>query len=78
MQIASNGSRKLPQGAEGTVLRLGRKNITVDFNGYGPWRVPAGWLGHVSGNGQAPAPAPKPRRRPRRRKQYQETPPHLA
>jgi hypothetical protein len=76
-----NGNRRLPGGTVGTVVRLGIKNVTVDFGNYLKWRVPAGWL-EIAPKGTKPEktrddylpPPPRMRRRP----VYQETPPEFA
>jgi hypothetical protein len=41
------GSNRLPIGTDGTVERIGRSKVVVDFGIYRVWNVPAQWLQHV-------------------------------
>jgi hypothetical protein len=76
------GRPNLPGGAVGIVVRLGFKNITVDFGVYRSFRVPAGCLEAAPANAsfvpKANALTPPRRRMPRTDLNEQETPPEMA
>ena len=82
------GTRRLPANAIGVVVRLGQKNLTVDFGKYLKWRVPATFLKAAPvgakvvevTNDQLFAEIDERRGvgRGRRRPQYEETPPDKA
>jgi len=83
---AEHGTRRLPAGTVGTIIRFGQKKLLVDFGAFLTWRVPPSFVEKAAG-GLVPkgdeifAPAfalPSPATRRRRRHQYEETPPDQA
>lgn len=42
------GTRRLPVGAKGTVVKVSKSTLSVDFEQYGPWKVHPEFLKKVS------------------------------